>query len=856
MGNDERARMQSNGSTKRPKVDFICGIVEGFYGRPWTNEQRKNLFERMKVMGLNTYMYGPKDDLKHRFEWRSLYNEEEIELLRSLIQSANMNNVNFVYSISPGIDIVYSRPTEIKAIIRKLKQVEELGCRCFALLFDDIEITMNEEDSKVFSSFVAAQIAVTNEVYAFMDSDMFFFCPTEYCSTRAIPNVSHSSYLNTLGKDLSQGIEIFWTGPQVVSPELTAEHAKEVAQVLKRKALIWDNLHANDYDPKRVFLGPLDGRPVELKNQISGLLLNPNCKFEANFVPFYTLSIWNKSIGDGKSQSDSEEEMTGIFPSQLNYRPAGALNEALDNWLELYLQNPNLAIPPISQIECTIAPLTPATPEATTFVLPPTIRTCEANDLVSTINGSAPPLYTSAIGSATTLTVQAYPVEVEEVLSPQENEIADEALLTANSMTTDYGETVTESNPNSQTDLCSTVTGTDSDVSMDVVETPESRITHEQLSLLVDVFYLPFNYGKKALELLEDFQFMHKNCHILRRNSDLGATIIAEWNTRFDSFQEKTAQFEQFFRLFLDAPNRALVQELFAYVSDAHAIITTLSAILKWMKAGNLVVLPNHNIESWWTNKLTNVEPWAFGNGLLPDLQKLIICSQEVANLFLYKTPIPLIISSYQIEPLNANDLDTRLFYEIFAYQQEKNLLEEISTSASADLFFDRCFGLHLKNGRPEHNFQINEIDLHGESSLFAVLTTIFSVPAAMDMIKTEFLNSYRDKYAEMLSDDKKAEEMFLKDVDNWPIFKLPASFLEKYPSFIELRWRNHVQEAAWCRRQFVCACSALAMNGSGGLFMIVPEEDEERINLLYRFGLSAVTDVKIEKFLIMAHLL
>lgn len=60
-------------------------------------------------MGLNTYLYAPKDDLKHRFEWRTLYNDEEADLLRSLIQSAKNNKVHFVYSISPGIDIVYSQ---------------------------------------------------------------------------------------------------------------------------------------------------------------------------------------------------------------------------------------------------------------------------------------------------------------------------------------------------------------------------------------------------------------------------------------------------------------------------------------------------------------------------------------------------------------------------------------------------------------------------------------------------------------------------------------------------------------------------------------------------------------------------
>ena len=28
---------------------FICGVVEGFYGRPWTTEQRKDLFTKLQV---------------------------------------------------------------------------------------------------------------------------------------------------------------------------------------------------------------------------------------------------------------------------------------------------------------------------------------------------------------------------------------------------------------------------------------------------------------------------------------------------------------------------------------------------------------------------------------------------------------------------------------------------------------------------------------------------------------------------------------------------------------------------------------------------------------------------------------
>nr|CDJ89910.1 Beta-N-acetylglucosaminidase domain containing protein [Haemonchus contortus] len=138
-------------------AEFISGVVEGFYGRPWTFEQRKQLFARLNRLGMNTYVYAPKDDLKHRPQWRVPYNCEEADILRSLIESARENNIRFVYSLSPGIDIAYSKTEEILCIKSKLDQVRMLGCESFALLFDDIECEMNEMDRKCFDSFVSAQ---------------------------------------------------------------------------------------------------------------------------------------------------------------------------------------------------------------------------------------------------------------------------------------------------------------------------------------------------------------------------------------------------------------------------------------------------------------------------------------------------------------------------------------------------------------------------------------------------------------------------------------------------------------------------------------------------------------------------
>lgn len=78
--------------------------------------------------------------------------------------------------------------------------------------------------------------------------------------------------------------------------------------VLQRPPLIWDNLHANDYDSRRLFLGPFKGREPQLKSHLRGLLLNPNCEFEANYIPLHTLGSWHRT---GKEERKGERMVEG-----------------------------------------------------------------------------------------------------------------------------------------------------------------------------------------------------------------------------------------------------------------------------------------------------------------------------------------------------------------------------------------------------------------------------------------------------------------------------------------------------------------------------------------------------------------
>ncbi|KAM8879882.1 protein O-GlcNAcase isoform 2-T2 [Spinachia spinachia] len=313
---------------------FISGVVEGFYGRPWTMEQRTELFAREQKWGLNTYLYAPKDDYKHRMYWRDLYTAEEAGQLIALISAAERHDVEFVYAISPGLDITFSNPKEVAALKRKLDQVRRFGCRSFSLLFDDIAAEMCPADKRAFSSFAHAQVAVTNAVYQHLgEPETFLFCPTDYCAAFCTPNVSQSSYLHTVGENLLPGIDVLWTGPKVVSHKISVESIEEVSSVLKRSPVIWDNIHANDYDPQRIFMGPFKDRPTELISKLGGVLTNPNCEFYPNFVAIHTLATWCKATADGSKrnvETGDEEQGTG-------YSPQRALTLALTAWLQEFL---------------------------------------------------------------------------------------------------------------------------------------------------------------------------------------------------------------------------------------------------------------------------------------------------------------------------------------------------------------------------------------------------------------------------------------------------------------------------------------------------------------------------------------
>ncbi len=275
--------------------NFLSGVIEGFYGTPWTPSERHMVLGWMQAWQLNTYLYAPKDDLKQRLLWREDYTVEEAALLKDLIEACQARGIRFVYALSPGLDIAYARDAEVDTLKRRMDQVRKLGGNHFALLFDDIPDSMREEDRVRFGSFAKAQCHVMNSLYRWIqqmsiDDSRVLFCPTPYCGRMQGAGLGGDHYLEEIGDGLDQGIDVFWTGPEIISSEISVEHVEKLNLILKRQPLIWDNLHANDYDGTRFYCGPYSGRPLELRGAVRGILHNPNNEAPLNFVPWNTLS--------------------------------------------------------------------------------------------------------------------------------------------------------------------------------------------------------------------------------------------------------------------------------------------------------------------------------------------------------------------------------------------------------------------------------------------------------------------------------------------------------------------------------------------------------------------------------------
>jgi hyaluronoglucosaminidase len=270
------------------------GVIEGFYGPPWSHEERLNLIRFCSGEGLTTWVHAPKDDPYHRARWRDPYPEDGLARVAELVREAERAGVEVAYAIAPGLDVCASREAELEALLAKCAQVRSAGVRSFQLLWDDVEHELHcAEDEARYGHeelpSAAAHVELTNRVARELDQPgPLVVCPTGYAGT------GDSPYRRIFGPRLDPEVLVYWTGPEVVSIGISRE-ALDLASARfgGHTLLLWDNYPVNDFAPERLFLGPLEGRDPRLPDgPCAGLIANAMVQAVPSKLALATVADW------------------------------------------------------------------------------------------------------------------------------------------------------------------------------------------------------------------------------------------------------------------------------------------------------------------------------------------------------------------------------------------------------------------------------------------------------------------------------------------------------------------------------------------------------------------------------------
>ncbi len=274
----------------------VRGYIEGFYGKPWSHENRRMMLELMSFYGMNTYYYAPKDDPYHRDKWSELYPENELLALSELAALCKEKFIKFHYCIAPGLSMKYSSDEDFDKLVCKAEQLYNIGIRNFGLLLDDIPDNLwFDEDKAVFDGeAVNAHIALSDKFRNYLkekdDKCTLTVCPLQYHGR------GDEYYISKLGQGISGDIDIFWTGKNICSQEITVREAVIFENSTNRPPLYWDNFPVNDAEMyNEMHIGYLNGREGDLYRYSRGIVSNTMEYTLSSRIPLLTVCdyLWN-----------------------------------------------------------------------------------------------------------------------------------------------------------------------------------------------------------------------------------------------------------------------------------------------------------------------------------------------------------------------------------------------------------------------------------------------------------------------------------------------------------------------------------------------------------------------------------
>lgn len=302
----------------------IRGGMESFYGPAWSQADRLQQLQFLAANKMNTFFYGPAGDPHTDSTWDALYSSQELSDLQQIVSAAQSQHINFVYRISPedplnpSAGICHSDPADLQKLLARFEQMYSIGVRSYVIAWDDVagRFTCAQDQQKFggdASPIAAAQAHVDNWmlhnfIQAHPGNQPLVTVPTEYSGDAT------STYRTRFDQLVDPSVNIYWTGPSVVSHSIQVSDIQQAQQAFPdHKLLIWDNYPVNDYTTNRLLLGPLENRQAGLEDYSLGITYNEMQEEAPSLIPLFTEAdfAWNPEAYDPQQSWDRGLQQLG-----------------------------------------------------------------------------------------------------------------------------------------------------------------------------------------------------------------------------------------------------------------------------------------------------------------------------------------------------------------------------------------------------------------------------------------------------------------------------------------------------------------------------------------------------------------
>lgn len=312
---------------------YYRGFIEGYYGIPWTSEERKELMRFGSKFKSNIYIYAPKDDAYHSSCWRDLYAENDLEILKEQIEVGRETKTKLAWALHPFMSnkiTADNYDASLQIVEKKFNQLYEAGVRQFVISADDVEVTGGLlEDGSLHNKLL-------NDVATFLkaknDCNDLVFVPSAYCyQAEQRLNVDLNKYYASLMKELDDSIHIMWTGDDVCS-SMESGRFTEFTNLTNKKPFFWLNWPVNDYSTDHLLMGKGEVLNINYTDDtvpFEGMVTNPMQQAEPSKLSIFAICdyTWNPNkFNVDKSYNDSFK-----YVEEKEYESLKAISSHLTN---------------------------------------------------------------------------------------------------------------------------------------------------------------------------------------------------------------------------------------------------------------------------------------------------------------------------------------------------------------------------------------------------------------------------------------------------------------------------------------------------------------------------------------------